>query len=98
MKQTRYQIGRDVFLGLDVAASEFYKDGSYHIRDKSTPLNDEALLEYYKFINNQYHLALIEDPFHEDAWESWTKLNESYSGSPTVVGDDLLASNPERVT
>ena len=97
IKQTRYQIGRDVFLGLDVAASEFYKDGSYHIRDKSTPLNDEALLEYYKFINNQYHLALIEDPFHEDAWESWSKLNEQFGGSPIVVGDDLLVTNPERV-
>lgn len=97
IKQTSYQIGRDVFLGLDVAASVFYKNGNYVIRDKSVPLNDDALLEYYKFVNNQYHLALLEDPFHEDAWESWKKLYAQMQGQVTVVGDDLLATNPERV-
>src|SRR4030066_2431021 len=58
IKQTTYQVGRDVFLGLDVAASVFYKNGEYVIRDKSEPLNGESLLEYYKYLNNQYHLAL----------------------------------------
>jgi enolase len=97
IKQTNYQIGRDVFLGLDVAASVFYKDGEYTIRDKSTPLSDDNLQEYYKTINNQYHLAILEDPFHEDAWESWKKLYGEMKGQVTVVGDDLLATNPERV-
>lgn len=97
IKQTNYQIGRDVFLGLDVAASVFYKNGSYVIRDKSAPLNDDGLLEYYKYINNQYHLALIEDPFHEDAWDSWKKLYAEFADQLAVVGDDLLATNPERV-
>jgi len=97
IKQTPYQIGRDVFLGLDVAASFFYKNGEYVIKDKSEPLNDEGLLEYYKYLNSQYHLAQLEDPFHEDAWESWKKLNEAFMGQLTVVGDDLLVTNPERV-
>mgnify|MGYP001591241072 CR=1 FL=1 len=97
IKQTQYQIGRDVFLGLDVAASVFYKNGEYTIRDKSGPLKDEALLDYYKYINSQYHLASIEDPFHEDAWESWRKLVDAFQGQLTVVGDDLLATNLERV-
>lgn len=97
IKQTPYQIGLDVFFGLDVAASVFYKDGTYTIRDKSTPLTDEGLMEYYKYLNNQYHLALLEDPFHEDAWESWTKLNEYFQGQLTVVGDDLLATNVDRL-
>ncbi|OGM28266.1 phosphopyruvate hydratase [Candidatus Woesebacteria bacterium RIFCSPLOWO2_01_FULL_39_61] len=97
IKQTPYQMGRDVFLGLDVAASVFYKNGEYTIRDKSAPLNDDALLDYYKYINNQYHLALIEDPFHEDAWDSWKKILEAFQGQLTIVGDDILATNMERV-
>ncbi len=97
IKQTPYQMGRDVFLGLDVAASVFYKNGTYTIRDKSSPLTDEGLLEYYKYVNSQYHLALIEDPFSEDAWESWKKLFDTFQGQVTIVGDDLLATNFERV-
>jgi enolase len=98
LKETNYQIGRDIFFGLDVAATVFYKNGRYVIRDKSTPLDDQALLEYYKFINGQYHLALLEDPFHEDAWESWKKIYARMKGQVTIVGDDLLATNSERVT
>lgn len=97
IKQTPYQIGRDVFLGLDVAASVFYKNGEYVIRDKSSPLTDEGLLDYYKYINSQYHLAILEDIFHEDAWESWKKLYTAFEGQLTIVGDDLLATNYERV-
>lgn len=96
-KQTTYQVGRDVFFGLDVAASQFFKNGEYSIRDKSESLNDDALLEYYKYLNSQYHLAELEDPFHEDAWESWKKLNEAFQGQMTIVGDDLLVTNTERV-
>ena len=97
IKSTNYQMGRDVFLGLDVAASVFYKNGEYVIRDKSAPLKAEALQDYYKYINNQYHLAILEDPFHEDAWESWKNLYETTQGQMIIVGDDLLATNPERV-
>lgn len=96
IKATTYQLGRDVFLGLDIAANTFYKNGEYTIRDKSSPLKDSELAEYYKLINNQYHLALIEDPFYEDAWESWTLLKENLP-DVTIVGDDLLSTNPERV-
>ncbi|QQS38458.1 phosphopyruvate hydratase [Candidatus Woesebacteria bacterium] len=97
IKETNYSLGRDVFLGLDVAASVFYKNGEYTIRDKSTPLKDEGLMEYYKSINNQYHLAILEDAFHEDAWDSWKKLYAEMKDQVTIVGDDLLATNPQRV-
>ena len=97
IKETNYQMGRDVFLGLDVAADEFYKDGEYSIRDKSAPLTPDGLLEYYKYLNSQYHLSHIEDPFQEDAWENWKSLTESFQAQLTVVGDDLLVTNPERV-
>lgn len=97
IKETPYQLGIDVFLGLDVAASVFYKNGTYSIRDKSTALKDTDLMEYYKNINSMYHLALIEDMFHEEAWESWNKIYNELQGQVLIVGDDLLATNPERV-
>ncbi|MEK7112175.1 MAG: phosphopyruvate hydratase, partial [Patescibacteria group bacterium] len=59
IKQTSYSLGRDVFLGLDVAANSFYKDGDYSIRDRSTSLSDDQLLDYYKELVGNYHLAIL---------------------------------------
>jgi enolase len=97
IKQTNYDMGRDVFLGLDVAANSFFKDGEYSIRDKSSPMSDSQMIEFYKSLNDQYKLAILEDPFHEDAWQSWKALSEIMSSQVTIVGDDLLATNPKRV-
>jgi len=98
IQETTYQLGMDVFLGLDVAASVFFKNGTYSIRDKSTPLKDTELMEYFKNINSLYHLALIEDMFYEEAWDSWKKIYNEFHGQVLIVGDDLLATNPERVS
>ena len=97
IKETSYSLGRDVFLGLDVAADSFYENGNYVIRDKSAPLDDNALLEYYKSLIGQYHLAVLEDPFTEDAWGSWQKINDTFKDQLLIVGDDLLATNLKRV-
>jgi len=97
IKQTNYSIGRDVFLGLDVAANSFFKNGEYLIRDKTSPMDDNQLMDFYKTLNNQYRLAVLEDPFAEDAWASWKKLYAMFKGQVTIVGDDLLATNPKRV-
>ena len=97
IKQTQYAMGRDVFLGLDVAANSFFKNGEYLIRDKSAPLTDSQMIDYYKTLNEQYKLAILEDPFQEDAWASWEKLFEAMGSSVLVVGDDLLATNPKRL-
>lgn len=97
IREANYQVGRDVFLGLDVAADSFHKDEVYSIRDKSTPLNENALIEFYKELNNTYHLAVLEDPIYEDGWEGWRKLRETLGNQIAIVGDDLLATNPVRV-
>lgn len=97
IKLTEYKLGRDVFLGLDVASNSFYKDGEYVIRDMSSPLDDKAMLEYYKQLNNQYRLAILEDPFHEDAWASWRELTSILGDQVTILGDDLLVTNPKRL-
>ena len=97
IKDAKYVIGKDVFLGLDIAANFFFKNGEYSIRDKSAPLDDNGLIAYYQNLNDQYHLVLIEDMFFEDAWESWKKLTSLFGNQLMVVGDDLLATNPKRV-
>lgn len=96
IRQTPYAIGRDVFLGLDVAASTFYKDGLYSIRDKSAPLTQDAMIEFYKELNDSFHLAVLEDPLSEDDWDGWKKLT-SHMNAISVVGDDLLVTNIKRV-
>jgi len=97
IKQTNYTIGRDIFLGLDVAAHSFFKNGEYLIRDKSGPMDEAAFIEYYKDLNNSYHLALLEDPLDDDAWPGWKSLMATIGDQVIVVGDDLLATNPKRV-
>lgn len=97
IKQTQYSLGRDVFLGLDVAANSFYKDGQYQIKDRTSAMDDNQMLEYYKGLYDQYKLAILEDPFQEDAWEGWKRITKEMSGSVLIVGDDLLVTNPKRV-
>lgn len=97
IKQTKYSLGRDVFLGLDVAANSFYKEGQYFIKDKSSGIDDTQFLEFYKSLYDQYKLAIIEDAFYEDAWDSWKKFYAEMSDELIIVGDDLLATNIKRV-
>lgn len=97
IRQTRYVIGTDVFLGLDVAANSFYKDGKYSIRDKSAPLDEMSMIEYYKELNFSYHLTVLEDPLSEDAWSGWNKLLSALGDQMTIVGDDLLVTNIKRM-
>jgi len=97
IKETKYSLGLDVFLGLDVAANTFYKDGLYTIKDKSSGMDDVAFLEFYKSLFSQFKLAIVEDAFYEDDWDSWKRLTSEMSNDLIVVGDDLLATNLKRV-
>lgn len=97
IKETRYSLGRDVFLGLDVAANSFYKAGEYVIKDRSSGMDDGQFLEFYKQLCDQYKLAILEDPFQEDAWDSWKKVYSELSESVIIVGDDLIATNTKRL-
>ncbi|MFC1726959.1 phosphopyruvate hydratase [Patescibacteria group bacterium] len=94
--ESGYNLEEDVFLGLDVAASQFYEGGKYKIRDKTMPMDTGELVEYYRDINSQYHLMLLEDPFHEDDWKGWKGITKDLPKT-IVVGDDLLATNKTRI-
>lgn len=90
------EMGVDVFLGLDVAASHFFEGGKYKIRDRTVPMDTAEFAEYFIDLNSQFSLLLLEDPFHEDDWEGWKRIKNSLTKT-VVVGDDLLATNPKRI-
>lgn len=92
-----HQVGQDFFLGLDVAANSFYRDGNYSIRDRSNPMNAASFIPFFEAMNKQYRLVLLEDPLQEDDWNGWVDLTQRLGNKLLVVGDDLLATNPERV-
>ncbi|OGY18377.1 MAG: phosphopyruvate hydratase [Candidatus Chisholmbacteria bacterium RIFCSPLOWO2_01_FULL_50_28] len=96
IRTTKYKYGEDVFLGLDVAASNFYKGGKYQIKDRKEPFSTKEFIDYYKGLNDQYHLYTLEDPLFEDDWGSWTTLTKEIGTSTVVIGDDLLTTNKER--
>ncbi len=87
----------DVELGLDLAPNSFYKDGRYVIKDRSSPMETGEFIDYLRDLNAQYHLRLMEDPLSEDDWKGWAQVTAELGGSTTIVGDDLLVTNPEKV-
>ena len=92
-----YQIGQDFFLGLDVAANVLFRDGNYTIKDRSNTLNTEAFISFFEEIVKEYRLTYLEDPLSETDWSGWTEVNKKLGASIMIVGDDLLATDPERV-
>ncbi len=88
-----YTPGKDVLLGLDAAASSFFKDGKYTIDGRS--LNPAELVEFYLDLEKKYPLATFEDPFHEEAFSDFAELVKK--SKTQVVTDDLTVSNPEIV-
>jgi enolase len=91
-----YRPGQDIFLGLDVAATEFYKDGRYQWEGRS--LSGEELADVYRRWLGKYPLITIEDGFSEDDWNSWTAFTKSDGARVQLVGDDLFVTNPRRLS
>ena len=96
IKNSPYTYIQDLFFGVDVAASEFYNAGKYNLKDKSQPYSSRELIEYYKNMRKLYHVFAIEDPFHEDDWQSWKELTSELGDTSTIIGDNLLVGNKSR--
>ena len=88
-----YTPGKDVFMGIDAASSEFYKDGMYNIDNKS--LTREELFNYYEELVNKYPLISIEDPVEENDFEGFKLITEKLGNKVQLVGDDLFTTNKE---
>ena len=97
LKQTPYQLAKDVFLGLDVAADYFYRNGHYEIKDRAQPYSREELIVYYRELVKEFHLFSLEDGLNQDDWTGWGQMNAALGSQCLIVGDDLLSTNPDRV-
>ena len=90
-----YTPGVDVCLAIDVAASEFYKDGKYNLVGEGRSLTTDELIEYYSDLITKYPIISIEDPVDENDWEGFTKITSKLGDKIQLVGDDLFVTNKE---
>ncbi len=88
-----YRTGHDFVLALDSAASEFYKDGAYHLESEARRLSSEELVAYYADLVAFYPIASIEDGMDQNDWTGWKLLTEKIGSQTQVVGDDLFVTN-----
>ncbi len=95
IEKAGYKPGEQVSLALDVAASEFYKDGQY-IYDGAAHSPAE-IIDYYEHLITQYPIVSIEDGLHEEDWENWQLLTAQIGDRVQLVGDDLFVTNPQRL-
>ncbi len=87
--------GTDIALALDVAASEFFADGSYNF--EGSPTSSEKLIEYYVDLVDSYPIVSVEDPLDEEDWDGWVAMTEQLDDKVQLVGDDIFVTNPERL-
>ena len=90
-----FKAGSDIALAMDVAATEFYENGSYNFEGKK--LTSDQMISYYSELVSAYPLVSIEDPLDEDDWAGWAKLTSELGQKVQIVGDDLFVTNPERL-
>ncbi|GIX17179.1 MAG: enolase [Rhodothalassiaceae bacterium] len=97
IEKAGYAPGEDVALALDAAASEFYRDGAYHLAGEGRTLKADEMVRYYEELVAAYPIVSIEDGCAEDDWEGWKQLTAVLGERCQLVGDDLFVTNPERL-
>ena len=90
-----FELGKDFGLALDVAASEFYADGSYTF--EGAKKSSDEMIAYYSELAAAYPIVSIEDPLNEDDWDGWKAITDALGGKTQLVGDDLFVTNVERL-
>ena len=95
IKNAGYIPGKDVMLGIDVAASEFYDNGLYVLKGENKTLNTVELINYYEELVSKYPIITIEDPVDENDWDGFKLMTERLGSKIQVVGDDLFVTNKE---
>ncbi len=88
-----YQLGKDIAFALDIAASEFYKDGHYELKADGKSLSGSEMISYLENLVANYPIQSIEDGLSEDDWENWSILQSTLGNRIQIVGDDLLVTN-----
>ena len=97
IEEAGYQPGRDCFIALDPAASEFYRDGRYILSREGDSLTQEEMVDYYVKLISTYPIISIEDGMAEDDWDGWQLMSQKTGGKVQLVGDDLYVTNINRL-
>lgn len=87
------ELGKDIAFALDVAASEFFKDGSYQLTCDNKALGEEEMIGWLTELSKEYPIISIEDGLSEESWDAWKKLTTDLGGTIQLVGDDLFVTN-----
>ncbi len=95
IKAAGFKPGKDIALGMDVAATEFYAGGKYKFEGKS--VTSKYLIEYFADLVKSYPLVTIEDPLDEEDWKGWSQFTAELGDKIQIVGDDLFVTNPKRL-
>ena len=88
-----YELGKDIYLGMDVASSEFYKDGKYHLSGEGKQFSSAEFADYLAEMCSRYPIISIEDGCDESDWDGWKILTDKLGGKVQLVGDDLFVTN-----
>tara|TARA_Y100000589_G_C27189735_1_gene644265 strand:+ start:1906 stop:3171 length:1266 start_codon:yes stop_codon:yes gene_type:complete len=97
INDSNYAPGKDISIALDIASTEFFKDGKYIFKGEGVTRDREEMINFYEKIINNYPVISIEDGMSEDDWEGWRELNEAFGDKVQLVGDDLFVTNVERL-
>tara|TARA_B110000444_G_C18836166_1_gene596078 strand:- start:9 stop:1292 length:1284 start_codon:yes stop_codon:yes gene_type:complete len=93
VEKTPYVIGKEIFLALDVASSEFYNNGKYHLISEKKKYSSDNMIRYLKSLVDQYPIVSIEDGLDENDWDGWKALTKELGSRCQIVGDDLTVTN-----
>jgi enolase len=93
IEQAGYKPGKDIYLALDAAASEFYENGSYKFEDKK--MSSDDMISYYEKMLSKYPVLSIEDGLAENDWDGWKNMTERLGKKVQIVGDDIFVTNTE---
>jgi len=97
IEKAGYKAGEEIFLGMDVASTEFFKDGKYHLEGEGKSFTPAEFVDLLASWVDKYPIISIEDGCSEDDWEGWKLLTEKLGGKVQLVGDDLFVTNTERL-
>ena len=95
IKSAGYIPGKDIFIGIDAASSEFYEDGTYNLKSEGLQLTNTEFVDYLASWVKKYPIISIEDGMDENDWEGWEMLTHKLANSVQLVGDDLFVTNSE---
>jgi len=93
-----FRVGEDVYLAIDAASTEFFKNGNYHLKGEEKICSGEELASYYSELCENYPIISIEDGLAEDDWAGWKVLTDAIGDKVQLVGDDLFVTNPTRLS